>query len=85
LQARTTSAEQRAVAAEGRVKELEGAVRVLGEECRIARVCASPDPLYGWDEPRHLDDSEPEWYQLGDARQRVNANPTARAAVEGKG
>jgi hypothetical protein len=41
--------------------------------------------LYGWDEPRHLDDSEPEWYQLGDARQRVNANPTARAAVEGKG
>ena len=60
------------------------AVRVLGDEVKLSRECASPDPIYGWDEPRHLADHYPDWHELGEAREQTDDNPIARAAVEHK-
>ena len=60
------------------------AVRVLAAECEMSRVCVEPDPIYGWDEPRHLADHYMDWRELGKMREQTDANPIAAAAVEGK-
>ncbi len=61
------------------------AVRVLAAECEMSRVCVEPDPIYGWDEPRHLADHYMDWRELGKMREQTDANPIAAAAVKEAG
>mgnify|MGYP002132221956 FL=1 len=70
--------------AEKACDEQAEAVRVLAAECEMSRVCVEPDPIYGWDEPRHLADHYMDWRELGKMREQTDANPIAAAAVEGK-
>ena len=88
---RAEEAETRIAALEAQVKSLTAdrdaqaeAVRVLAAECEMSRVCVEPDPIYGWDEPRHLADHYMDWRELGKMREQTDANPIAAAAVEGK-
>ena len=49
-------------------KALSERCRVAEEEADAARNCIGPDPIYGWDEPRHLNDDEPGWKEYAVAR-----------------
>lgn len=55
-------------------------IRLLGAEVKAARECVEPDPIYGWDEPRHLSDDEPAWAHLGAARAALDADERGEVA-----
>jgi len=63
--------------------ELREAVMVLVAECKMAMVCVEQDPLYGWDQPRSLDDYCVEWHELAKKREQTDANRIALTVVEG--